>query len=82
MRSLLACFAFGGISAFAQPVIGGAGYSPTAIPVAPGQIITLFVQAANSDITGEVRASGSLPNGTRRHGERRAKERRRRPERV
>jgi hypothetical protein len=61
MRSLLACVAFGGISTFAQPVIGGAGYSPTAIPVAPGQIITLFVQSANSDITGPVRASGSLP---------------------
>lgn len=41
-----------------QPVIGGAGYSfPVPLSVAPGQLITLFVQGVNTQLTAPVRAS-------------------------
>jgi hypothetical protein len=40
------------------PVIGGAGYSfPVPLPVAPGQVITLFVQGINTQLTAPVRAT-------------------------
>ena len=64
MRSLLfACVVFGTLPCFAQPVIGGASYSsPLPLSVAPGQVITLFVQGRNTQLTGPVRGSGaSLP---------------------
>src|SRR5579864_349174 len=41
-----------------QPVIGAAGYSsPVPLPVAPGQVITLFVQGVNTQLTAPVRAT-------------------------
>ena len=57
---LLCCSAIGVFAQFiAQPpIIGGAGYSfPVPLSVAPGQLITLFVQAFNSQLTGPVRAN-------------------------
>lgn len=49
-----------GIPALAQPVIGGAGYSyPLPLAVAPGQLITLFIQGVNTQLTAPVRASSS-----------------------
>jgi uncharacterized protein (TIGR03437 family) len=61
MRSILfASVAFGILPCFAQPVIGGAGYaSPVPLPAAPGQVITLFVEGVNTQLTGPVRGSGS-----------------------
>src|ERR1700680_2004223 len=61
MRSLilsfLTCFS---IPLFAPPVIGGAGHSnPVPLPVAPGQLITLFVQGVNTQLTALVQGSGS-----------------------
>ncbi len=48
---ILFCALVLAVSAAAQPVIGAAGYSsPTPLPVAPGQLITLFVQSAGSAI--------------------------------
>jgi uncharacterized protein (TIGR03437 family) len=53
------------IAIFAQsttqsPVIGGAGYAfPVPLPVAPGQVITLFVQGANTTLTAPVRATNT-----------------------
>ena len=41
-----------------SPVIGGPGYSfPIPLPVAPGQVITLFVQGVNTQLTAPVRAT-------------------------
>ena len=59
MRTSLLAYAAVLISvpAFAQPVIGGIGYSsPIPFPVAPGQLITLFVQGISAQLTGPVRA--------------------------
>ena len=52
MRSLsLVSVIFFCIPAWAQPVIGGAGYtSPVPVSVAPGQVITLFVQGADNPL--------------------------------
>jgi uncharacterized protein (TIGR03437 family) len=64
MRSLsLLCAVCLGVPALAQPIIGGAGHSnPVPLPVAPGQLITLFIQGVNTQLTAPVRASGgSLP---------------------
>src|ERR1700682_2605418 len=46
-----------------QPIIGGIGYSyPIPLSVAPGQLITVFVDDDNTQLTAPVRASGnSLP---------------------
>jgi uncharacterized protein (TIGR03437 family) len=51
-------------SANAPAAIGSAGYSAQApIPVAPGQVITLFVSNPGVSLTGAIRApSGNLPN--------------------
>lgn len=59
MRSfLLACSAFCVLPILAQPIIGGAGYSsPSPLAVAPGELITLFVQETNTQLTGPVRAT-------------------------
>src|SRR5258708_30206535 len=44
-----------------QPNIGGMGYSyPVPLSVAPGQLITVFVYGANTQLTAPVRATGSL----------------------
>jgi uncharacterized protein (TIGR03437 family) len=64
MRGLV-ILCFPAIAIFAQstmqsPVIGGAGYSfPVPLPVAPGQVITLFVQGINTQLTAPVRATTS-----------------------
>jgi uncharacterized protein (TIGR03437 family) len=52
MRSLsLVSVIFFCIPVWAQPVIGGAGYtSPVPVSVAPGQVITLFVQGADNPL--------------------------------
>lgn len=43
-----------------QPVIGGAGYSfPVPLSVAPGQLITLFVQGVNTQLASPVRAEST-----------------------
>ena len=66
-RSLtLACFLHAGASLFAQssnPALVSSGYTFLApLPIAPGQLITLFVQGAGSSLTGPVRApEGELP---------------------
>jgi len=49
----------GSTSLLAQNVITGAGYlSPAPVSVAPGQIITLFVDGVGKSVTQPVRASG------------------------
>ena len=59
-RFLLACAAFGVLPSFGQPVIGASGYSSQLpIPVAPGEVITLFVEGGNVQLTTPVRGSGS-----------------------
>src|SRR5260370_20797728 len=47
-----------------QPVLAGAGYSfPVPLSVAPGQIITLFVESVDTQLTAPVRATGTpLPS--------------------
>src|SRR5262249_5144142 len=43
-----------------QPTIAGIGYSyPVPLSVAPGQIITLFIQGVDTQLTGPVRANGT-----------------------
>jgi hypothetical protein len=62
MRSfILACAALTiTVSTLAQPVIDGLGYvSQIPFPVAPGQVITLFVQGVNTELTAPVRAFGN-----------------------
>ncbi|HYL38951.1 MAG TPA: hypothetical protein VEV17_23750 [Bryobacteraceae bacterium] len=50
------------IPVFSQPSISGAGYSsPVPLRVAPGQVITLFVQAPDSQLTDPVSAPEGLP---------------------
>jgi uncharacterized protein (TIGR03437 family) len=60
---LIAWFSAFAQSAVQQPVIGSAGYtSPVPIPVAPGQLLTLFVPAMGASVTGPVKAPpGPLP---------------------
>jgi hypothetical protein len=63
MRGFILLCSSTAIVIFAQsttqpPVIGGAGYSfPVPLPVAPGQVITLFVQGINTQLTAPVRAT-------------------------
>jgi uncharacterized protein (TIGR03437 family) len=64
MRSVsFLCAVCLGVPALAQPIIGGAGHAnPVPLPVAPGQLITLFIQGVSTQLTAPVRASGgSLP---------------------
>jgi len=52
----LACAPF----AFTQPVIGSAAHSPSIpLPVSPGELITLFVQGVNTQLTNTFRATGN-----------------------
>jgi len=60
MRGLIllcsSAIAMFGQSAAQTPVIGGTGYSfPVPFPIAPGQVLTLFVPGLNTQLTGPVR---------------------------
>jgi len=58
MRLLMLCFGVT-LAVPAQPVIGNAGYSfPVPAYVAPGQVVTLFVQVSSTKLTAPVRAPG------------------------